>query len=172
MDFEVHLSLEGETQRIGSARSNRVRGKETVVFEHAEEWLKYTDRFELEPDLLIPDTALVLFEILRTRPQGLRLHVHTWSCLCDGSALLWLGADTRSMRSDAWIQVPITPEAGDEEESPATTDLRTILSHMGEWLPVGELKGQRLFQAELKELGLLDDDESQARLLEMFGGLS
>ena len=31
MDFEVHLSLDGETQRIGSARSNRVRGKETVL---------------------------------------------------------------------------------------------------------------------------------------------
>jgi hypothetical protein len=34
MDFEVHLSLDAETQRIGSARSNRVRGKETVVFEY------------------------------------------------------------------------------------------------------------------------------------------
>ena len=34
MDFEVHLSLDGETQRIASARSNRVRGKETVVFEY------------------------------------------------------------------------------------------------------------------------------------------
>ena len=130
-----------------------------------------TLRIELfGPGMLIPDTALVLFEILRTRPQGLRLHVHTWSCLCDGSALLWLGADTRSMRSDAWIQVPMTPEACDEEDSPSTTDLRTILSHMGEWLPVGELKGRRLFQAELKELGLLDDEESQARLLEMFRG--
>jgi serine/threonine-protein kinase HipA len=51
MEFEVHLSLDGETQRIGSARSNRVRGKETVVFEYAEEWFKYADRFELEPDL-------------------------------------------------------------------------------------------------------------------------
>lgn len=51
MDFEVHLSLDGETQRIGSARSNRVRGKETVVFEYDDEWLKYADRFELEPDL-------------------------------------------------------------------------------------------------------------------------
>lgn len=34
MDFEVHLSLDVETQWIGSARSNRVRGKETVVFEY------------------------------------------------------------------------------------------------------------------------------------------
>ena len=36
MDFEVHLSLDGETQQIGSARGNRVRGKETVVFEYSE----------------------------------------------------------------------------------------------------------------------------------------
>ena len=122
------------------------------------------------PGMLIPDTALVLFEILRTRPSGLPLHVHTWSCLCDGSALLWLGADTRSMRSDTWIQIPMAPEADDQADSPATTDMRTIVSHMGEWLPVDELKGRRLFQAELKELGLLDDEESQSRLLEMFRG--
>jgi serine/threonine-protein kinase HipA len=51
MDFEVHLSLDGETQRIGSAHSNRARGKETVVFEYDDEWLKSADRFELEPDL-------------------------------------------------------------------------------------------------------------------------
>jgi serine/threonine-protein kinase HipA len=50
-DFEVHLSLDGETQRIGSAHSNRARGKETVVFEYDDEWLKSADRFELEPDL-------------------------------------------------------------------------------------------------------------------------
>jgi len=47
-DFEVHLSLEGETRQIGRARSNRVRGKETVVFEYTEEWLKDAARFELE----------------------------------------------------------------------------------------------------------------------------
>ena len=51
MDFEVYLSLDGRTQRIGSAHSNRARGKETVVFEYDNEWLKYADRFELEPDL-------------------------------------------------------------------------------------------------------------------------
>jgi serine/threonine-protein kinase HipA len=50
-DFEVHLSLEGETRQIGRARSNRVRGKETVVFEYTEEWLKEAARFELEPGL-------------------------------------------------------------------------------------------------------------------------
>ncbi len=50
-DFEVHLSHEGETRMVGLARSNRVRGKETVVFEYAEEWLHDADGFALEPDL-------------------------------------------------------------------------------------------------------------------------
>ena len=50
-DFEVHLSLEGEMRQIGRARSNRVRGKETVIFEYTDEWLSDTNRFELEPGL-------------------------------------------------------------------------------------------------------------------------
>jgi len=50
-DFEVHLSLEGETRQIGRARSNRVRGKETILFEYTQEWLKDADRFELGPGL-------------------------------------------------------------------------------------------------------------------------
>ena len=159
MNIELNLSSGDPISLSRSLQSAFRRSEKTL-------------RIELfGPGMLIPDTALVLFEILRTRPQGLRLHVHTWSCLCDGSALLWLGADTRSMRSDAWIQVPMTPEACDEDDTPATTDLRTILSHMGEWLPVGELNGRRLFQEELNELGLLDDAASQARLLEMFRGL-
>ena len=50
-DFEVYLSLDGKTHRIGSAHSNRARGKETIIFEYADEWLKYAGHFELEPDL-------------------------------------------------------------------------------------------------------------------------
>ena len=50
-DFEVHLSINGGTRQIGRARSNRARGKETVLFEYADEWLRHADRFELEPDL-------------------------------------------------------------------------------------------------------------------------
>lgn len=50
-DFEVHLSLEGETHLVGHARSNRTRGKETVHFEYADDWMKAADRFALEPGL-------------------------------------------------------------------------------------------------------------------------
>lgn len=33
-DFEVHIDLDGRTRPIGVARSNRVRGAETILFEY------------------------------------------------------------------------------------------------------------------------------------------
>jgi serine/threonine-protein kinase HipA len=32
-DIEVHIDLEGRTRPVGLARSNKVRGNETVVFD-------------------------------------------------------------------------------------------------------------------------------------------
>jgi serine/threonine-protein kinase HipA len=50
-DFEVHLSIAGQDRRVGRAWSNRARGKETVQFEYADEWLRDPERFALEPAL-------------------------------------------------------------------------------------------------------------------------
>lgn len=50
-DFEIHLSLAGRTRRLGQAHCNRARGKETILFEYAGEWLQAADRFALEPAL-------------------------------------------------------------------------------------------------------------------------
>lgn len=50
-DFEVHIDRNGLTKLVGFARSNRVRGKETVVFEYAPSWLDDPERFSLEPAL-------------------------------------------------------------------------------------------------------------------------
>ena len=50
-DFEVHLSLHGDTRQLGRVRSQRARGKETLIFEYAESWLAAADRFALEPAL-------------------------------------------------------------------------------------------------------------------------
>ena len=126
------------------------------------------------PGMLLPDTALVLFDILRNRPDSLRVHVHTWTCLCDGAVLLWLGGDTRSMRSDTWVQIPHIAEDAVEfknvmlDESPSDTDLRIVTRHMGEWLPMEEVSGRRLFRSELEELGLLENAEVDERLLSFF----
>lgn len=50
-DFEVHIALNGRTRQVGLARSNRARGKETILFEYDDAWLKDPDRFSLEPAL-------------------------------------------------------------------------------------------------------------------------
>lgn len=122
----------------------------------------------LGPGAMLHDTALMLHDELRSRPPSLRVHIHSRTCLLDGAILLWLAGDTRSIRPDAWIQLghaadPFTNVSSSEyptaiallEESPAETDLRTIHRHLNEFLPVSELRGLRLFESDIAELGLL-----------------
>ncbi len=52
-DFEIHLDLHGRTRPIGLARSNRVRGAETIMFEYDRARLEDPDRFSLEPALAL-----------------------------------------------------------------------------------------------------------------------
>ena len=48
-DIEVHIDLEGSTRPISWARTNRVRGAETVLFEYAADWRADANRFSIEP---------------------------------------------------------------------------------------------------------------------------
>jgi hypothetical protein len=80
----IHLNLSGgdPVALMHQIQSALVRPKKAL-------------RIELfGPGMLIPDTALMLFEILRNRPAGLLVHVHTWSCLSECTVLLWLAGDT------------------------------------------------------------------------------
>jgi len=52
-DFEVHIDLDGRTRPVGLARSNRVRGTQTILFEYDRAWLEASDRFSLEPALAL-----------------------------------------------------------------------------------------------------------------------
>jgi serine/threonine-protein kinase HipA len=52
-DFEVHIDLNGHARQIGIVRSNRARGKETLLFEYAASWLDNPERFSLEPALAL-----------------------------------------------------------------------------------------------------------------------
>ena len=53
VDFEVHIDLDGRTRQIGLARSNRVRGRESIVFGYDDAWLEDPDRFSLDPALAL-----------------------------------------------------------------------------------------------------------------------
>jgi hypothetical protein len=136
------------------------------------------------PGIMLHDTALMLFEVIRQRPTHISLHVHSHTCLRDGAILLWLAADTRSLRSDAWIELSTVPEPPaipqknshfdyknvipTENEYPSDTDLRTIMRHLGEWLPIHEISGLRLFESELKELGIMEDIDHEKNLVSLF----
>lgn len=167
MTIFMNLSGGDQIAQIHMLQSALVRAKKTL-------------RVELfGPGSLLADTALVLFDVLRNRRADLQVHIHSWTCLSEGAVLFWLGGDTRSMRSDTWIEIPEWPESSGErfevcrsvpacEESPVATDTRTLLSHVGQWLPVSEVAGLRLFQHELREFGLLDDEQQNEKLAGYF----
>ena len=71
-DFEVHIDLNGRIRPIGLARSNRVRGTESVLFEYAGKWLDDADRFSLEPALALTRGAFA-------PPAGLARLMHRCS---------------------------------------------------------------------------------------------
>lgn len=50
-DFEVHIDLQGQTRLVGLARSNQVRGKETIGFEYSASWFEDPESFAIEPAL-------------------------------------------------------------------------------------------------------------------------
>ena len=147
------------------------------------------DKISLEllgPGMILHDTALMLFEVLRKRPQHVHIHAHSHTCLSNGAVLIWLAADTRTIRADAWIELSKTPEAPNprrsrllenyssglsvDDEHPADTDLRTIMRHLDEWLPVSEIAGMRLFEKDLRDLALIEDSESDQNLAALFAG--
>ena len=50
------------------------------------------------------DSVLAFHDIMRTRPKGIGVHIHSHICLMGSEVLVWLAGDTRTIRSDAWIQ--------------------------------------------------------------------
>lgn len=53
--IEVHVSIEGCTQRIGTLFRQSTRGRESVSFSYHENWLNNPQRFSLEPGLKVGD---------------------------------------------------------------------------------------------------------------------
>ena len=65
------------------------------------------DQFKLclyDSGTVAVDSVLAFHEIMRTRPRGIGVHIHSHICLMGSEVLVWLAGDTRTMRSDAWIQ--------------------------------------------------------------------
>jgi hypothetical protein len=143
------------------------------------------------PGVLAHDVALMLHDEIKKRRPHIRIHANARTFLINGSLLLWLAADTRSIRRDAWIQlseIPKSPPSAYKtidrfinyptsieinEETAARTDMRTIISYLEEYIPVDEIAGLRIFEPDIRDLGLLESREeviqiSKPRLGEAF----
>lgn len=51
--IEVHISLEGETHRVGTLFRQAARGRESVTFQYHADWRRHPAAFSLEPSLAV-----------------------------------------------------------------------------------------------------------------------
>jgi hypothetical protein len=49
------------------------------------------------------DAALAFHDVVRSRPKGIGVHIHSHVCLMGSDVLIWLAGDTRTLRAEAWI---------------------------------------------------------------------
>jgi hypothetical protein len=127
------------------------------------------------PGLLLPDTALAMWEILRSRSPGVKLHTHSYSSLMDSDILVWLAGDRRSLRPGAWIhfrqlkRVPKwkqhwMPNSVDDDDckpewSWEDIDYACVQKLVFERLP-SHLQNRRVWPAELNEWNVFEPEKS------------
>lgn len=49
------------------------------------------------------DAALAFYDVVRSRPKGIGVHIHSLVCLMGSDVLIWLAGDTRTLRGEAWV---------------------------------------------------------------------
>lgn len=116
---------------------------------------KPSDEFKLclyDTGNVVVDAALAFYEIVQTRPQGIRVHVHSHVCLMGAEVLIWLAGDTRTLRSNAWIHFREYPHQWLER-----SDMQQFLDSLeGREVPTGKtafqenyLTAERLVKKQL-----------------------
>jgi len=118
------------------------------------------------------DAALAFRSVLRERWPGTHVAMHARSSLMNGSVLVWLQGDERTIREDAWIffrgadGTEETPWSEAAAKFPGATgwpdqdeiDHPRVLELINEYLPVKEFAGRLIRPAELRQFGLLEND--------------
>ncbi|MGY2804173.1 serine/threonine-protein kinase HipA [Bradyrhizobium sp. USDA 4506] len=150
-DFEVHINLGGRTRPVGLARSNRVRGAQTILFEYDGVWLGDPDRFSLEPALartrgaFAPSAGLATFgSIGDSAPDtwGRRLMQRAERRLADreGRAVRTLyrkRLSARRRRRDAVRLTAIPPGREEAFQAPTRAGVPTLIE-LGRLLQITE----------------------------------
>lgn len=147
---------------------------------------------QLQIDLLgegeIPaDWALLIRSVLLDRSPKTRIITNARSSLQNGSVLVWLMGDCRSIRADArvyfrrpedadgeetdktWKEGDLKFSEADPEVDPEEADYAKVLALINEFLPVKELAGRPIEVPVLRQFGLVDNAKLDDFLASVFG---
>lgn len=125
------------------------------------------------------DLALLFRDVLRQRSSQTRLITCARSSLRNGSALVWLLGDHRTIREDAHLffrRATMTEEPQDESEDdsndetpkyldsyseadPEEASQAQVLRYIDEYLPVREFAGRIVDVRTLRQFGLIETDK-------------
>jgi hypothetical protein len=152
-----------------------------------------TVRIEMIGSDEIPaDAALLVREALLQRSPQTQVVINARSSLQNGSAMIWLLGDVRTIRSDAKIffrradlpdDAEIDPNAdwrnleanyndSFSEVDPEEGDHARVLQVINEFLPAKEFAGRLIGVAVLKQFGLVENERVDGFLASAFGKTS
>lgn len=134
------------------------------------------------------DAALRFRAALMKRSPKTRIVTHAGSSLQNGSVLLWLLGDRRTIRDDARVYFRRTtfseedevPENGLEKKEepkyrdsysqvdPDEGDYARVLQLVNEFLPVKEMAGRLINVPVLRQFGLIENEKVDSFLLTLF----
>lgn len=135
------------------------------------------------------DLALLFRDVLRQRSPGTKLITRARSSLRNGSVLVWLLGDRRTIREDAHVffrraLVADEPEEDSErassedgskysdsysEADPEEVDQAQVLHYINEFLPVRELAGRIVDVRMLRQFGLIENEKLDQFLASTLG---
>jgi len=137
------------------------------------------------------DAALLIREALLKRSPRTQIIMNARSTLQNGSVMIWLLGDTRTIRDDAKVffrradlpdDAEVDPNADWRQEAkyhdsysdidPDEGDHARVLQVIDEFLPVKEFAGRLIGVAVLKQFGLVENERVDGFLASAFGKTS
>lgn len=135
------------------------------------------------------DLALLFRDVLRQRSPETRLVTRARSSLRNGSVLVWLLGDRRTIREDAHVffrRANVTEQPDNEpgkvwdedalkymdsysEADPEEVDQAQVLHYINEFLPVRELAGRIVDVRTLRQFGLIENEKLDQFLASTLG---
>jgi len=129
------------------------------------------------------DAVLAYYDVVRTRPKGIRVHIHSHVCLMGGDVLIWLAGDTRTLRGEAWLHFREYPRHWLErsevqkftetlegrdlqlDKTPFQENYLTVERLVKKHLPV-HLWNRRVWGGELEEWNIIKPATPESLLIE------